>query len=181
MSLLRPVVLVVAAVAAASVAAADQRPGGFFVEAGAGRADTRAMTAGVSWPWTWQRAAGALQLGGRTEAFVSGWRADAVGGGSDNYAMLGVVPLLRLRPNQGRSPWFAEAGIGLSLMDRRFRTPDKQFSTAWNFYDVLAVGRNYGSQGQHELSLRLAHVSNGGARHPNPGQEFVQLRWGTRF
>ena len=34
-----------------------------------------------------------------------------------------------------------------------------------------------GTQGHHEINLRLVHVSNGGIRKPNPGQDFGQLRY----
>ena len=38
------------------------------------------------------------------------------------------------------------------------------------------------SQGyRHELALRLQHFSNAGIKHPNPGENFVQLRYAQGF
>ena len=33
----------------------------------------------------------------------------------------------------------------------------------------------------HELALRVQHYSNAGIRHPNPGENFVQLRGSFAF
>jgi lipid A 3-O-deacylase len=38
-----------------------------------------------------------------------------------------------------------------------------------------------GQQRQHELQLRLEHVSNAGIKEPNPGANFVQLRYALHF
>ena len=35
--------------------------------------------------------------------------------------------------------------------------------------------------GAHELALRVQHYSNAGIRHPNPGENFVQLRGSFAF
>lgn len=95
--------------------------------------------------------------------------------------VLGLVPLLRYRFGQGRSGWFIEAGIGVSLMDPIYRTSEKQFSTRFNFVDVAGVGRSFGSRRERELSLRIAHVSNADIKKPNPGENFLQLRYAVLF
>jgi lipid A 3-O-deacylase len=66
-------------------------------------------------------------------------------------------------------------------MDRTYRTSEKQFSTHFNFADVLGAGRNFGEGQRHEVSLRLTHFSNGGFKHPNPGMNLVRLRYGVMF
>jgi hypothetical protein len=48
--------------------------------------------------------------------------------------------------------------------------------TAW-----LALGRSFGSGDRHEIALRAKHFSNGGVREPNPGLNFVQLRYSFRL
>jgi hypothetical protein len=45
----------------------------------------------------------------------------------------------------------------------------------------MAVGRMFGAERQHELVLRLEHFSNAGIDHPNPGENFVQLRYAHRL
>lgn len=161
-------------------AAEGLRPSGYLVQAAAGDAGTWSATAGVYWAWDWRRRLGSFEVSGLTEAFVSRW--DARGhDGRRGFTQIGVLPVLRLRPDAGRSPWFAEAGVGLSTIHPIFETDRKRFSTAFNFVDVVGVGRSFGAARQHELGLRLQHVSNGSSRSPNPGQNFVQLRYAVSF
>jgi hypothetical protein len=54
------------------------------------------------------------------------------------------------------------------------RTREKRFSTAFNFGDHIGIGYR---TGRGEWSLRLQHFSNAGIDTPNPGEDFVQLRW----
>lgn len=165
-----------------AMAQADASPG-VFVEIGFGSGDTRSGTVGLSWPWRQQWALGSGQLSGHWDAYVSHWRSPATAdpGAHEGLTQIALVPVLRWRSDQGRSPWFVEGGIGVSLMDARYRTPRKQFSTRFNFADHLAVGRDFGAQWRHELALRLQHVSNGDIRKPNPGENFVQLRYSLAF
>jgi lipid A 3-O-deacylase len=177
----------VAAMAAALAAlscnahAMDLTPRGAFVIGGVTAHRTDSLSAGLVWPWTWRREAGGGELTGLTEAYVSYWKARAVPGLHSTFTQVGVVPLVRYRFSQQRLDWFAEAGIGISLMDRLYRTPDKQFSTSFNFVDVAGVGRSFGAQRQHELGLRLVHISNAGIKKPNPGENFLQLRYAVLF
>jgi lipid A 3-O-deacylase len=174
--------LATAALAAAiPAAAADLRPGQFFVQAGVGDKHTDSLTVGVRWPWAWRTQFIGTEVSAATEAFLSAWRAPDFGGGHQTYAQLGLVPMFRLRFDQGRSPWFVEGGIGITVTNHVYRTPERQFGSAGNFINTLSVGRNFGANNAHELSLRLAHVSNAGIKKPNPGLDFVQLRYGMAF
>lgn len=166
--------------ASATAQAAGLAPSAGFVEAAAADHRTYATTVGLIWPWSWKSDWLGGELTGSTEAFVSNWttRAEAR---REGYTQIGVVPLVRYRFSQGRSPWFLEGGIGLSLLDSRFVIASRQMSTALNFYDVLAAGRSFGIDNRHEVSLRLSHISNAGIKKPNPGQEFLQMRYAVRF
>ena len=166
---------------AAGSAQADWRPDGGFIELGGAAHGTHAITAGVDWLGSWRKDELGSELTGRMELFASHWAWDARLGGRTSSTLVGVVPLARLRFDHGRSPWFAEGGIGLAVADRRYVTPQKIFSTSWNFYDVLALGYSFGAQRNQEVSLRFTHTSNAGIKQPNPGENFVQLRWATRF
>jgi hypothetical protein len=169
-----------AAVMSLGVCAADLRPAGAFVQGALAEHRTYSITAGVVWPWSWQRDFGASQASGITEAFVSHWSGRGITE-RQSFTQLGLLPLLRLRMDGGRSPWFLEGGIGISVMDRTFRIRDKEFSTTFNFVDVVGVGRSFGADRRRELSLRVSHISNGGIKKPNPGQEFLQLRYAVMF
>lgn len=167
--------------AGAPALAQGLRPSGYFVQAGVAKHDVWNATAGVTWPWSWRSNALGGELGGLTESYVSHWNAPGADGGRHGFTQVGVVPVLRLRFDHGRSPWFAEGGIGVSVMDRRFVKPTRHFSTSFNFVDVIGVGRSFAPDRRQELSLRLQHVSNGGSRRPNPGQDFFQLRYAAMF
>jgi hypothetical protein len=56
-----------------------------------------------------------------------------------------------------------------------------RFSTRFNFGDHLAVGLRFGPRGEHGVALRLQHFSNGGIEKPNPGEDFLQLRYLREF
>lgn len=164
----------------AAPASADWMPQGAFAEGGAADHGAYAATVGVVWPWSWQRESWGGAWSGHTEAFASHWSLRA-SSGRDRYTLLGVAPIVRYTFDAGRSPWFLEGGIGVSALDSKVDVPDKQMSTRLNFYDVIAAGRALGQGRRQEISLRLTHISNAGINKPNPGQEFVQLRYAARF
>ena len=62
-----------------------------------------------------------------------------------------------------------------------YQSQGKQFSTQFNFGDHIGVGRVYGEHRQNELMLRVQHFSNAGIARPNPGENFVQLRFVHRL
>jgi hypothetical protein len=169
------------AAAAWGAGATDLRPDGIALQGSLGTHDTRMAGVAAVWDWEWALLRRKAAISGQTELFVNHWRADAPGGGREGYTQLGVLPTLRLHLSQGRSPWFLDVGIGVSWMDSRFATAERRFSTRLNFYDVLGAGYRFGERRQHELGLRVVHVSNGGLKEPNPGQDFLQLRYLARF
>ena len=178
-------VLVASSLLAGSVSAlaqADDRTG-LHMEAGLSRhavGNTNVAVVGAYLPW----APGAGGPGGSTsfawDVFVSQWHAPR-GSSHRNYVQLGVLATWRYRFAGGTSPWFADAGIGPTVFNHVYRTPDREFSTAFQFMEVLALGRSFGERGQHEVSLRLQHVSNGSIKKPNPGENSVRLRYLYRF
>ena len=155
----------------------DLRPDGVSIQAGSGP-DTRMAGVGIIWDWNFWRIRPKTELTAHTELMINQWRADGVGGGRESFNQVVLLPTLRMRFGQGGSPWYWEVGIGASYHDPRFVTAGKEFSTRWNFYDVIGAGYTFGGmQGHHEINLRLVHVSNGGIEKPNPGQDFAQLRY----
>lgn len=153
-----------------------------FVQAGWAK-ETRSFTLGLVWPWQRAWRMGDGQWSGYWELALGRWSTSGVDGRDRVWVtQAAVTPVFRYRPAGGRSPWFFEAGVGLAVLSPIYRSPSKRFSTAFNFGDHLALGRNFGARGQYELSLRYQHFSNGGVKHPNPGEDFVQLRlaWSWR-
>jgi lipid A 3-O-deacylase len=179
MNQIRSLLLAAGAAMALQSYAADLRPAGVFVQAGEGEHSMHATSVGAVWPWRWERATASGRWTAYTEAYLSRWSARTSGGRVD-FDHVGVVPLFRYRAN-ANPHWFAEGGIGLIYMNRLFVTPDKQFSTRLNFADTLGIGRSFGEREQHEVTLRFTHFSNGGMKHPNPGQNIVRLRYAYLF
>lgn len=172
---------------AAVHAAPDDRAMGFYVEAGttpqSGRS-TDSLQVGLTMPL----AANRLMWGGDMsfywDFFLSGWRAPKPKPNSnekDNYAQIGAIANVRYRFSEGRSPWFVEAGLGGTLMDHLYRTEDREFSTAFQFTEQIGAGLSFGMQREHEVSVRLQHFSNGTIKEPNPGENFVRVRYLYRF
>ena len=152
-----------------------------YLQAGADPQDTRAWTVGLTLPWTdWQRSWWGGVWQGHWDLYASQWTSDGYTG-RVHSTVLGIGPALRLRPDGGHGPWFVEGGMGASYASPRFVTRYKEMSTRLNFVSHLAVGFNHGEEHQHEWQLRLQHSSNGGIKKPNPGQNYLQLRYALHF
>jgi lipid A 3-O-deacylase len=164
-----------------SAHAIDFTPDGVALQAGAGRHGAATAGVGIVWDWDFQRMRRKAELTAHTEVMLNGWRAHDLNGGNQRLAQVVVLPSLRMRLARGESPWFIELGVGASYMNKDYVTPDKEFSTRWNFYDMLGIGHSFGADHHHELGLRWVHVSNAGIRKPNPGEDFVLLRYVRRF
>jgi lipid A 3-O-deacylase len=160
--------------------AMDLTPRGAFAVAGVAARGTDSLSVGAIWPWAWRTQLPGGEVTAITEAYVSRWKARAAVG-RQSFTQFGLVPLVRLRRDEGRSDWFGELGIGVSVTDRVYNTPGKRFSTRFNFVDTLGIGRSFGAQRQQELGVRLVHMSNAGIKHPNPGENFLQLRYAVMF
>ena len=166
---------------AASAETSLLQPSSFFTQFGSAHS-TRALTAGLTWdmPYRWQLGTG--EVSSYLEASYSYWHIQSQDrAGLSQLSQVALVPVLRYRPDDGASPWFVEAGIVLTATSSVYRTRQKSFSTSFNFGTHLAVGRSFGERGQHEVSLRLEHFSNAGIKHPNPGENFIQVRYARRF
>ncbi len=153
------------------------KPDAVFLQV-AESARSRSSTIGLSWDLDWQ----GRWLGGRLSSYaefsLAHWSIETpTGRDTAAVSQLGLTPVLRWQAEG--SPWFFEGGIGLNLIGPTYKAGRKRFSTAFNFGDHLGVGRQFGA-GQ-ELALRLQHFSNAGIKQPNPGEDFVQLRWSLRL
>ena len=107
---------------------------------------------------------------------VGRWHSD-----SENSTQVGLSPALRWKPNGWSYGWFVEGGIGVNVIFPKYNTHSKEFSTTFNFGDHIAVGKRFGSDDQHEWSLRFQHFSNARIKRPNPGENFLQFRYTHRL
>ncbi|TWO71181.1 acyloxyacyl hydrolase [Caenimonas sedimenti] len=161
-------------------AAADWQPDAYYLQGGWSRHHAASATVGAVWDADWRHSVWGLQASVQGEVFLSAWRAEDFSKGHQWFYQAGLLPVLRLRPAEGRSPWFLEGGIGLSYTNRPYITPIKQFSTKFNFYDIVGLGYSFDG-GRQEIGLRYVHISNADIRKPNPGEDFVLLRYARRF
>jgi hypothetical protein len=156
-------------------------PDKWFVQAGTAK-DTQMGVVGAIWQapslrdYEWGNVSGyfELSLGRWMSHLDDGSRSSAW------VTQVGLTPVLRWQPFKS-SRWFTEAGIGVNLLAPIYRSSDKRFSTAFNFGDHVGVGVQFGEARAQELTLRLQHFSNAGIKDPNPGENFVQLRYSARF
>ena len=173
-----------AQVQAVSQAPIGSVPYGVYAEAGRTMGSSRADAVALGWVWRFgqEYALWGGSLSGYGDAFVSDWRARRMRNGNYvNYTQLGLMAAARYRFDQGRSPWFFDAVMGVSTMNQRYQTPELGFSTRFQFTPALSMGRNFGPDGVHEVALRVAHYSNGGLRSPNPSENFLRVRYVYRF
>ena len=156
-------------------------PSGAFFQVGT-TGHTHDETLGVTWDWSREWPAGPGRLTGFWEASVSRWSYRAIDGRhAASLGEFGLTPVFRYRPESGASAWFMEAGVGATLSTRIYETDRKRFSTSFNFGSHIGLGFDFGPGHQHEVMLRVEHFSNAGIKHPNPGENFVQLRYAYHF
>jgi lipid A 3-O-deacylase len=163
----------------APVQAQGMKPPSVFVQGGFGKQSIYSLNGGVAWPWDWKSSGGGWT--GYTELLVGVWSARAIGGGRSDYAHIALSPIFRYHFDSGSSPVFFEGGIGLSLTSPKYLTPTKTFGSQFNFADTLGIGYSFGDKWDQDVTLRLQHLSNAGIKKPNPGEEFLQLRYTWKY
>ena len=156
-------------------------PDAFFVQAGTA-GSTHEASAGLVWDWKGWPLSESSSLTAHWELALSRWSyREAEVRKSAWLLQVAAIPVVRWRPNAGSSAWFVQGGIGATLTSRRYETDQKNFSTRFNFGDHLALGRSFGPRREREIALRLEHFSNAGIKHPNPGENFFELRYLQRL
>ena len=154
-------------------------PGSVFAQAGvADHVET--LSVGAIWSLPWQRDASFGRLATSIEAGFGEWQTHGQRHHTHPFTQIGFTPTLRFYPDAWPGPWFVEAGVGANVIAPAYHTDGKRFSTAFNFGDHVGFGREFGAAHRQEIALRVEHFSNAGIDHPNPGENFVQLRWVAR-
>lgn len=163
------------------VAAQSQDSSSMYLQAGSGNHGAYSATVGVVLPWSWSRSLGSGQVTGAWDLGLGYLSARPEFASRRSVTALGAGVNLRWRPANGASRWFVEAGTGLVWHSRHYVSDDKYFSTRYNFASHLGVGRNFGPRGRHALALRVQHISNAGVKNPNPGDNFLLVRYSVAF
>ena len=76
----------------------------------------------------------------------------------------------------GRS-LYLEGGVGAHVLSDLDVGTGRDFSTRFQFGDHFGAGFRFGADERFDLGLRFQHLSNGGLRNPNPGINFLLLRF----
>lgn len=150
-----------------------------FAQTGIGDQRARAYLLGASWDWEWRKQLRFGTLSGYLEAAVGRWNTGKPGAAWTTQT--DATPVLRWHPAGQAARWFGEIGVGGNLIVPLFRSGARQFSTEFNFGDHFAIGREFGERVQHSIAVRVEHFSNAGINHPNPGENFLQLRYAFHF
>jgi lipid A 3-O-deacylase len=153
------------------------RPDAVFGQFGhASRTGTQATTLGAVWSWGWERSLAGGLVTGYHEVSIGRWSSELNDARQSAWvSQLSITPVLRWSRSRELGGFF-ELGIGANVITPAYRARGRRFSTEFNFGDHLAVGYRWPVTGD-EIALRLQHFSNAGIRRPNPGEDFVQVRW----
>jgi lipid A 3-O-deacylase len=139
------------------------------VEAGRGNDRTNVLRIAAQWRWRKERPVDERwRLLGYWEASAGAWES-----ADDSSADFALTPVFRVeRYGRQRVPYI-EAAIGFHILSRHI-SRERQFSTNFQFGDHIGAGIR---SGKYDFGLRAQHISNGGIRHPNPGINFLLLRF----
>lgn len=153
-------------------------PDALFIKAGLAES-TAAFSLGASWDksaWLWSALPEIFSLSFEME--IGHWQTFDSRHEQVEFTQFGLTPLLRYPlAAAGNGEWFVEGGVGFHFIVPLYETGRKRFSTSFNFQDLLGLGLRYGKERRNEVALHASHFSNGGINDPNPGENFLQLRY----
>ncbi len=124
---------------------------------------------------------GGRAMSGYWDASIAQWRGTAyrdVAGAHQNITSIGLTPVFRYG-SEGKTGWYAEAGIGAHVLSRVYNNAGRRLSTAFQFGDH--VGAGYVFDNRWDLGIKLQHFSNGGIKEPNSGVNFVMVKLARPF
>ena len=120
-------------------------------------------------------------VSGYWDLSLAQWRATAyrnIPGEHQNITNLGFTPVFRLQADN-KLGWFAEGGIGLNMLSKRYDNDGSELSTHFQFGDH--VGAGYVFDNRWEVGMKIQHFSNGGYKKPNGGVNFLMLKAARPF
>ena len=150
------------------LAAGAHADNGLAVEIGHGDENTNLLRLSVTSTWRkGEPAAPDWHLVGYWEFSAGIW---------DNHdestADVSATPVFRL----ARAAAYVEGAIGVHLVTSHI-SAQRTFSSAFQFGTHVGAGYRFGPAQRYDLGLRVQHLSNGGLREPNPGINFLLVRF----
>lgn len=157
-------------------------PQGIFIKSGLAE-QAGSVAIGVTWDkseWLFLPLSDYLDLALDLE--IGHWQVFNSGHDQEEFTQFGLTPMLRLPLGEAvRSQWFVEGGVGIHFIVPLYRTRHKHFGSSFNFQDLIGLGSRFGQERQHELAFYVSHFSNANISQPNPGENFLQLRYLHHF
>jgi lipid A 3-O-deacylase len=145
------------------------------------KSSTDAYTLGVTKPMNFSSSLLGMQATGYWDLYGTYHVSDNPAGKDYKTWLVDLTPTFRLRFDQGRSNWFVDGGVGVSYTDVLYQSDVKRFSTRFNFGTHVALGYTFGTNREQEISVRVQHYSNASIKKPNPGENYVQVRYAHAF
>ena len=101
--------------------------------------------------------------------------------GHENWVgRLGLAARYEFKSESTWAPYI-EYGVGGAYVPHMQVTNTRYFSTHFQFANRVEIGYRFGSQHENELGLQFLHYSNANIKKPNPGADFINLRYTRRF
>lgn len=171
----------VAALASSPAMAADPMFDSASLEFGT-TSKARMVRLGVQSQWEKQWfVSNGTHLSGYWDLSLAQWRASAhrnIPGEHQNITNLGFTPVFRFQADN-KLGWYAEGGIGLNLLSKRYDNDGSELSTHLQFGDH--VGAGYVFANRWDVGMKIQHFSNGGYKKPNGGVNFLILKAARPF
>lgn len=120
-------------------------------------------------------------LSGYWDLSLAQWRGTAhrgIPGERQDITNLGFTPVLRFQADS-KLGWYAEGGIGLNVLSKRYNNDGSELSTHFQFGDHAGVG--YVFANRWDVGMKIQHFSNGGYKKPNGGVNFLILKAARPF
>lgn len=157
-------------------------PDAFFIKTGLAE-KAAAFSLGIGWnksDWLWTAFPDAMSL--TFEIEIGHWQTFHLRHEQAEFTQFGVTPMLRYTlATSAQRQVFVEGGVGCHFIVPLYYTNKKHFSTSFNFQDLLGIGLRYGQERRNEVVLYVSHFSNANLKQPNPGENFLQLRYLRHF
>jgi hypothetical protein len=132
------------------------------------------------WEKRWFASNG-THLSGYWDLSLAQWRATAhrnIPGENQNITSLGLTPVFRFQADD-KLGWYAEGGIGLNLLSKRYNNDSRELSTHFQFGDHIGAG--YVFANRWDVGMKIQHFSNGGYKKPNDGVNFLLFKAARAF
>mgnify|MGYP000866650958 CR=1 FL=1 len=95
-------------------------------------------------------------------------------------AAAGVAARYEFTAGDAGAPYL-EYALGGALLSNLDVAENRRVGSSFQFAHRFEIGYRFGHAQENEVGVGYWHYSNGGIRKPNPGMDFVSMRYTRRF